>query len=101
FLIATFVRVAQGSATVSMVTAAGLISPIIDMVEVSQPLLGLVVIAIASGATVFSPVIDFGFWFVNRFFGLTETKAMQSWPVIETLNRLIGFAVSFVISFFV
>lgn len=101
FLIATFVRVAQGSATVSMVTAAGLISPIIDMMDVSQPLLGLVVIAIASGATVFSHVNDSGFWLVNRFFGLTEKQTLQSWTVMETLIGLIGFAVAFVISFFV
>src|SRR5699024_4117040 len=95
FLIATFVRVAQGSATVSMVTAAGLISPIIDMMDVSQPLLGLVVIAIASGATVFSHVNDSGFWLVNRFFGLTEKQTLQSWTVMETLIGLIGFAVAF------
>ncbi|WP_165998449.1 gluconate:H+ symporter [Bacillus sp. Cs-700] len=101
FLISTFVRVAQGSATVAMITAAGLMSPIISMMDVSEPMLGLLVISIASGATVFSHVNDSGFWLVNRFFGLTEKQTLQSWTVMETLIGFIGFGVVFVISFFV
>ncbi len=101
FLISTFVRVAQGSATVAMITAAGLMSPIISMMDVSEPMLGLLVISIASGATVFTHVNDSGFWLVNRFFGLTEKQTLQTWTVMETLIGFIGFGVVFVISFFV
>ncbi len=101
FLISTFVRVAQGSATVAMITAAGLISPIIGMMEVSQPMLGLIVISIASGATVFSHVNDSGFWLVNRFFGMTEKQTLKTWTVMETIIGLVGFAVVFTISFFI
>ncbi|GLO66881.1 MULTISPECIES: gluconate:H+ symporter [Oceanobacillus] len=101
FIISTFVRIAQGSATVAMITAAGLMSPIINLMEVSEPMLGLIVISIASGATVFSHVNDSGFWLVNRFFGMTEKQTLQTWTVMETIIGFVGFAVVFAISFFV
>ncbi|MFC0524515.1 GntP family permease [Pontibacillus salicampi] len=101
FITATVIRVAQGSATVSMITAAGLVSPLLDTFNVSEPMLGLLVIAIASGATVVSHVNDSGFWLVNRYFGLTEKQTLQSWTVMETIIGLVGFGVALLVSFFV
>lgn len=101
FLIAAAVRVAQGSATVSMVTAAGLMSPLITSMDMQGPVLGMMVIAIAAGATVLSHVNDSGFWLVNRFLGLNEKDTLKSWTVMETLIGLVGFAVVFVCSFFI
>ncbi|MGN8645604.1 GntP family permease [Gracilibacillus sp. HCP3S3_G5_1] len=101
FLIATFVRVAQGSATVAMITAAGLVSPILDMVDLSQPMLALIAISIACGATVLSHVNDSGFWLVNRLLAMTEKDTLKSWTVMETIIGLVGFIVVFGISFFI
>ncbi len=101
FITATVVRIAQGSATVSMITAAGLVSPLLDSFNVSEPMLGLLVIAIASGATVVSHVNDSGFWLVNRYFGLTEKQTLKSWTVMETIIGLVGFGVALLISLFV
>ncbi|MCR8848946.1 GntP family permease [Rossellomorea sp. SC111] len=101
FLIAMVVRVAQGSATVSMVTAAGLMSPLIDTLGMQGPVLGLMVIAIASGATVFSHVNDSGFWLVNRYFGLDVKDTLKSWTVMETLIGFVGFAVVFILGIFI
>ncbi|SFF79487.1 gluconate:H+ symporter, GntP family/Gnt-I system low-affinity gluconate transporter [Halobacillus alkaliphilus] len=101
FLTATVVRIAQGSATVSMITAAGLVSPLLDTFDVSEPMLALLVIAIASGATVVSHVNDSGFWLVNRYFGLTEKETLQSWTVMETIIGLVGFGVALILSIFV
>ncbi|MBD1381560.1 GntP family permease [Metabacillus arenae] len=101
FLIAAVVRVAQGSATVSMVTAAGLMAPLISMLELEGPVLGLLVISIASGATVLSHVNDSGFWLVNRYFGLDVKDTLKSWTVMETLIGLVGFIVAFVLGFFI
>lgn len=100
FLIATFVRVAQGSATVAMITAAGLISPILEMVDLSQPSLALIAISIACGATVLSHVNDSGFWLVNRFLEMSEKDTLKSWTVMETIIGLVGFFVVFGLSFF-
>lgn len=101
FLIATVVRVAQGSATVSMVTAAGLITPLLELQNITGAALGLIVIAIASGATVLSHVNDSGFWLVNRYFGLDVKDTLKSWTVMETIIGLTGFAVVFLISLFI
>lgn len=97
FLIATVVRVAQGSATVAMVTAAGLLSPLIATLGLEGPVLGLIVIAIAAGATVFSHVNDSGFWLVNRYFGLDVKDTLKSWTVMETIVGFVGFAVVFLL----
>lgn len=101
FLIATVVRVAQGSATVSMVTAAGLITPLLELQNITGAALGLIVIAIASGATVLSHVNDSGFWLVNRYFGLDVKDTLKSWTVMETIIGLTGFIVVFLISLFI
>ncbi|WP_221568900.1 gluconate:H+ symporter [Alkalihalobacillus sp. TS-13] len=101
FLIASFVRVAQGSATVSMITAAGIMSPIIDSLGLGGPVLGLMVISIAAGATILSHVNDSGFWLVNRYFGLDVKDTLRSWTVMETLIALVGFAVAFTIGIFI
>ncbi|MFC7786232.1 MAG: GntP family permease [Bacillota bacterium] len=101
FLIAMVVRVAQGSATVSMVTAAGLMSPLISTLGLEGPVLGLMVISIAAGATVFSHVNDSGFWLVNRYFGLDVKDTLKSWTMMETLIGFVGFTVVFIIGIFI
>ncbi len=98
FLIALVVRVSQGSATVSMVTAAGLIAPVLDAGTYSAPLVGLITIAIASGATVLSHVNDSGFWLVSRYLGMDERQTLRAWTVMETLVGLVGLAVVLVLS---
>ncbi len=101
FLIAAAVRVAQGSATVSMVTAAGLVAPLIDILNLEGPILGLIVIAIASGATVLSHVNDSGFWLVGRYFGLDVKDTLKSWTVMETLIGLVGLSVALLLGIFI
>ncbi len=101
FLIASAVRVAQGSATVSMVTAAGLIAPLLEITGTTGPALGLIVIAIAAGATVLSHVNDSGFWLVNRYFGMSVKDTLKSWTMMETIIGLTGFVVVLISSFFI
>ncbi|WP_163538770.1 gluconate:H+ symporter [Gracilibacillus sp. YIM 98692] len=101
FLIAAAVRVAQGSATVSMVTAAGLVAPLIGILDLEGPVLGLIVIAVASGATVLSHVNDSGFWLVGRYFGLDVKDTLKSWTVMETLIGLVGLGVALVLGIFI
>ncbi|WNZ26112.1 gluconate transporter [Leptolyngbya sp. NK1-12] len=100
FLIAAAVRVSQGSATVSMVTAAGLIAPVLQTGTYSAPLIGAITIAIAAGATILSHVNDSGFWLVGRYLGMSEKDTLRSWTVMETIIGFVGFAVVFVLSFF-
>ena len=68
--------------------------------DVSAPLLGLLVIVIACGATALSHVNDSGFWLVNRFLGLSEADTLKTWTLMETIIGVTGFAVALVISLF-
>ncbi len=95
---AALVRVVQGSATVSMVTAAGLIGPLLT--DAAGWLPALVTIAIASGATVLSHVNDSGFWLVGRYVGLSEGDTFRVWTVLETVLGVVGFGVVLVLSLF-
>jgi Gnt-I system low-affinity gluconate transporter len=100
FIIACTVRIAQGSATVAMVTTASLIAPLINSLQLSPPALGLIVISIASGATILSHVNDSGFWLVNRYFGMDVKDTLRSWTVMETLIALVGIMIVLIISLF-
>lgn len=100
YVIACAVRITQGSATVSMITAAGIMSPIISEFTFSEPHKALIALAIASGATILSHVNDSGFWLVNRYLGLTEKETLQSWTVMETIISVTGFVLALGLSFF-
>jgi Gnt-I system low-affinity gluconate transporter len=100
FAIAAVVRVSQGSATVSMVTAASLVAPIVELGDYSAPMVGAITIAVASGATILSHVNDSGFWLVSRFLGMTEKETLLSWTVMETIIGGVGVSIVLVISLF-
>jgi Gnt-I system low-affinity gluconate transporter len=100
FLIAAITRIAQGSATVAMITGAGLMAPILQLQPISAPSLGLLVIAISSGATILSHVNDSGFWLVSRYLGMSETNTLKTWTVMTTLISLVGLASCLLISLF-
>jgi Gnt-I system low-affinity gluconate transporter len=94
FMLASMIRIAQGSATVAMITAAGLTAPILLHLSLGHAQTALVVIAIAAGASVVSHVNDSGFWLVNRFLDQTEAETLRSWTVISTVAGVTGFAMA-------
>jgi GntP family gluconate:H+ symporter len=99
FVISVLLRVAQGSATVALTTAAGLMAPVVEATDgLSSVDLALVVIAIAGGATVLSHVNDSGFWLVSRFFRMDEKTTLTTWTVMETLLGTLGFVFALVLS---
>jgi gluconate:H+ symporter, GntP family len=101
FVISVLLRVAQGSATVALTTAAGLMAPVVEATEgLSSVDLALIVLAIAGGATVLSHVNDSGFWLVSRFFRMDEKTTLKTWTVMETLLGTIGFLFALVLSLF-
>ena len=92
WILTTIVRVAQGSATVAMVTGAALIAPVLEGTGIvySHAQLSLITLAIAAGATGFGHVNDSGFWIVNRYFGMTERETLLTWTPILTVISLVG-----------
>jgi Gnt-I system low-affinity gluconate transporter len=101
WLLAAVVRVTQGSATVAMITAAGIMAPVLEAFNLSDPHLALIVIAIASGATILSHVNDSGFWLVSKYLGMNEKQTLQSWTIMETIIALCGLTFSLVASLFI
>ena len=94
FVIATLLRVAQGSATVALTTTAGLIAQPVSEAGLGSFQLTLLVVAIAAGATVLSHVNDSGFWLVSRFFGMDEKTTLKTWTVMETTLGLSAFVIA-------
>ena len=84
FLIATALRVAQGSATVAITTTAGLVSAQVASEGLGDFQIALLVFALAAGSTVLSHVNDSGFWLVSRFFGMDVKTTLKTWTVMET-----------------
>ncbi len=101
WLLAAVVRVTQGSATVAMITAAGIIAPIIELVNPGQAYVALIVVAIGAGATILSHVNDSGFWIVGKYLGMNEKQTLRSWTVMETIIAVSGLAFAGLISLFI
>ncbi|MBD0745331.1 GntP family permease [Streptomyces sp. CBMA152] len=98
WLIAVVLRVAQGSATVAIVTTAGIVVPLVDGASYSQAHLALIIMAISAGSIFASHVNDGGFWMVAKYFGITERDTLKSWTVLETVLSVTGFGVTGVLS---
>ena len=94
FISSCLIRVIQGSATVAMITAAGLVSPLLVSDTLSNMQLAAIVIAIASGASIFSHVNDSGFWLVKEYLGMTEKQTFRSWTMMTGLLAFSGFSVA-------
>ena len=95
FLAAALIRVAQGSATVAMITGASLTAPLLSNgVHFSAGQLGAVVIAIAAGGTVLSHVNDSGFSLVKSYLGLSEKETFRSWTVLTAVLGGVGFGIA-------
>ena len=90
WLVAAFIRVATGSATVAITTAAGIMAPIVA----ADPGIHreMLVLSIGCGSLFLSHLNDGGFWIVKESLGLTVGQTLRTWTVTETLIGLIGLA---------
>ncbi len=88
WLVAAAVRIATGSATVAMTTAAGIIAPIALHAPGAQP--ELLALATGAGSLVFSHVNDGGFWLVKEYFNMTVGETFKTWTVCETIISIVA-----------
>lgn len=99
WLLAAAIRLATGSSTVAMTTAAGIVAPIaVHAVGVRPELLA---IATGSGALIFSHVNDGGFWLVKEYFNMTVAQTLKSWSVCETIISINGLVFTLLLAHFV
>ena len=94
WILTTIIRIAQGSATLAIVTGAAQIRPYQAAGDNSISQLALVTIAIAAGATGFGHVNDSGFWIVNRYFHMTERETLLTWTTLLTVISLVGLGIA-------
>jgi GntP family gluconate:H+ symporter len=83
WLLAALMRLATGSATVAMTTAAGIVAPIALQTPGVHP--ELLAIVTGAGSLIFSHVNDGGFWLVKEYFNMSVGETLKTWSVTETI----------------
>jgi gluconate:H+ symporter, GntP family len=84
-------RAAQGSATVAIVTAAGILAPLMKEVHGYSP--EMLVLAICCGGTMLSHVNDAGFWLVKEYLGMTVAETLRSWTAMKIVMGVLGIVI--------
>ena len=83
WVIASLLRLSVGSATVSVITAASIMAPLVaGMPTVNKELL---VVSIGAGSLIASHVNDGGFWLVKEYLNMSVPQTLATWTVIETI----------------
>jgi GntP family gluconate:H+ symporter len=97
-LIASIMKIAQGSGTVAMITASAMVAAMIP----SNQTLGYhpvyLATAIGGGSMVCSWMNDSGFWIFVKMTGLTEVEGLKSWTVLVAVVGLVATAVSILLA---
>ena len=88
YLVACGMRVAQGSATVAIITAAGIVAPIVKGIPGYSP--EMIVLALCCGGTILSHVNDAGFWLVSDMFEMSVPQTLKSWTVMKVITSVAG-----------
>ena len=94
YVISCGLRIAQGSATVAIVTTGGIVAPLVAEGNYSQMGVALIAMAIAAGSIILSHVNDGGFWIIAKYFNMTVKQTLQTWTVLETILSVVSFAVA-------
>ncbi len=94
--VAALIRVATGSATVAMTTAAGIVAPIALAIPGTNA--ELLVLATGAGSLVLSHVNDAGFWLIKEFFNMTVPQTLKTWTVAETIIGVAGLGFTLLLS---
>jgi gluconate:H+ symporter, GntP family len=101
WLVAVLIRLATGSATVAITTAAGIMAAILKSNGADDVNVELLVLAIGSGSLFFSQVNDAGFWLINQYFGMSVGDTIKTWSILETIISVMGLALVLVLNLLV
>jgi Gnt-I system high-affinity gluconate transporter len=84
---AGLIRICVGSATVAGLTAAGIMAPMLETMNVDKDLM---VLAVGAGSLLFSHVNDTGFWLFKEYLNLSVKDTIRSWSIMETIVAVVG-----------
>lgn len=98
FAVASLLKIAQGSSTVSIVTTAAMMAAMVSGPS-ALPFNGAyLVAAIGAGAMVGSWMNDSGFWVFAKMSGLTEVEALKSFTPVLAISGVAAMLATVVLS---
>jgi GntP family gluconate:H+ symporter len=97
FFIAAIIRTAQGSATVSMITAVGMLSAFSNPEALGFHPVYLAIV-IGCGSKLFPWMNDSGFWIICKMSGFTETETIRNFSVLLSIMGLTGLFVTMILA---
>lgn len=97
FAIASVLKIAQGSGTVSMIVGASMMAAIVDPSQLGCHMVYLAT-AIGAGSLCGSWMNDSGFWIFAKMGGLTEGEALKSWTLMLFFLGFISFGVTLLLA---
>ena len=101
FFIAALLKTAQGSSTVSIITTAAMIAPLLDALGLSSEMgKVLSVLAIGAGAMTVSHLNDSYFWVVSQFSKMSTNVALRSHTIATLLQGITAILLIQVLSLF-
>ncbi len=93
FFLTGLIRVAQGSATIAMITSVGIVAPFVQGQELPfHPV--YVALSIGCGSKLMPWMNDSGFWQVSTMTGLNTTQTLRTFSVALTLMGCVGFTMT-------
>jgi GntP family gluconate:H+ symporter len=96
WLLAAIVRLAAGSSTVAMSTAAAIVAPIAAASPGTSA--EMLVLVTGAGSLLFSHVNDGGFWLVKEYFNMTVVETLKTWSVLETIISVVALLLTLALS---
>ncbi len=102
YITSAFIRVAQGSGTVAIVTTAVLMAPAVNAMgaAVSPAMRALMVTTIGFGAIMASRLNNSSYWITGKYFNMDEVTNLKVWTATASIISVTGFVVCMIISLF-
>lgn len=97
YIVALILRVAQGSATVALVTSAALVAPAVLSGGFNPLQVACITLAAAAGSVFAGHVNDSGFWLVGRLLGMDVKTTLKTWTVQQAIESVLGFSLVLVV----
>jgi GntP family gluconate:H+ symporter len=99
FLLSAILKTAQGSSTVALTTTAGIVAPLLGVLNLDSPArTALTVMAIGAGAMTVSHANDSYFWVVTNFGGMTPEQGYKTQTVATLVEGICGMIGVFILS---
>ena len=100
FILAALLKTVQGSSTVAIITAATIISPMMDVLGLDSELSrALTVLAIGAGAMTVSHINDSYFWVVSQFSGMNTKNTLKMHTMATLIQGIVAILLLFSVQF--